>query len=206
MADWNIRPRATQCSLCGKAFEPASTGYSYLTTTGELYERKDLCADCFKSNPPRKDALTSAGWSFTIPKANSRATRKEATVQKETAIQLLRKLVTRARPEDVEAIYILAILLERNKQFIERDLLTQPDGKTIRLYEFKPTGEVFPIEAPLIQADALPAVQQRVIALLEGRDETPEVEPPTPRPHANVKRATRNRHPKHLVKRIRRVR
>ena len=193
MADWNIRPRATQCSLCGKTFEPASTGYSYLTTTGELYERKDLCADCFKSNPPRKDALTSAGWSFTIPKANSRATRKEAAVQKETAIQLLRKLVTRARPEDVEAIYILAILLE-------------PDGKTIRLYEFKPTGEVFPIEAPLIQADALPAVQQRVIALLEGRDETPEVEPPTPRPHANVKRATRNRHPKHLAKRIRRVR
>ena len=206
MADWNIRPRATQCSLCGKPFEPGSTGYSYLLATGELYERKDLCADCFKANPPRKDALTSAGWSFTLPKTSPRAARKEAAVQKETAIQLLRKLVTRSRPEDVEAIYILAILLERNKQFIERDLLTQPDGKLLRLYEFKPTGEVFPIEAPLIRPEALPAVQQRVIALLEGRDEAPESEPPAPTVRAMPKRRPRNAFPQYLVKRLRRIR
>jgi hypothetical protein len=106
----------------------------------------------------------------------------------------------------VEAIYILAILLERNKQFIERDLLTQPDGKLLRLYEFKPTGEVFPIEAPLIRPEALPAVQQRVIALLEGRDETPESEPPAPTIRAMPKRRPRNAFPQYLVKRLRRIR
>ena len=141
---------------------PQMKGHSFLISTEEAYERKDLCTDCFKQHPPKKDLLISAVWTFTVSKNDARQNRKEAAVQKETAIQLLRKLVTRALPEDVEAIYILAILLERNKQFIERNTVQQPEGKTIRFYEFKPTGEIFQIEAPIIRAELLPQVQQTV--------------------------------------------
>lgn len=189
MADWNIRPRAMQCSACGKPFEPQMTGYSFLLTVGEQYERKDLCSDCFKVNHSPKDPLTSAGWSFTVPKESGKNNKKEVAVQKETAIQLLRKLITRAQPEDCDVIYILAILLERNKQFIERDVLHSNDGKTVRLYEFRPTGEFFSIVAPTIQPERLPDVQQRVIALLEGRETLATESPLKPAP--KVKRYLR---------------
>jgi hypothetical protein len=149
--------------------------------------------DCFKQRAAQNEAFTSAAWAFTIPTESTKNARKEAPVKKETAIQLLRKLIAREHPEDIGAIYILAILLERNKQFIERDVRQQPNGALVRIYEFKPTGEVFTIEAPDLRADNLATVQQRVIDLLEGKETleaqpTSPTEPPT---RAKVKRYIR---------------
>lgn len=181
MADWNIRPRALQCSNCGKDFPPKSTGHTLLSTTEEGYVRKDLCDDCFKALDHSTKGLPSAAWSFTVPAENTKLSAKAAPVQKDTAIQLLRKLVVRDAAKDHEAIYVLAILLERSKQFIERDVQQTPEGKTIRLYEFRTTGELFSIKAPNIRPDDLPFVQQRVIDLLEGREKILQEAAPPPR-------------------------
>lgn len=180
MADWNIRPRATQCSDCGAPFSPSTMGHTLLVQTDEGYIRKDLCTQCFKQKAQNNAGVMSAAWSFTVPKESNRNLRKEAPVKKETAIQLLRKLIARENAADVEAIYILAILLERNKQFIERSVHRQANGTTTRIYEFKPTGEVFPIEAPDLRIDNLAAVQQRVIDLLEGKEQLSTTVEPTP--------------------------
>jgi hypothetical protein len=168
-------------------------GHTLLVQTDEGYIRKDLCTQCFKQKAQNNDGVMSAAWSFTVPKESNRNLRKEAPVKKETAIQLLRKLIARENAADIEAIYILAILLERNKQFIERDVRQQPNGALVRIYEFKPTGEVFTIEAPDLRADNLATVQQRVIDLLEGKETleaqpTSPTEPPT---RAKVKRCFR---------------
>ena len=170
MADWNIRPRALVCSDCEKPFSPQTTGHTLLIRTEEGFLRKDLCPDCFKRHPNKDGVFTSAAWSFKVPVESTRATRKEEPVRKETAIQLLRKLIAREQRDDVGVIYILSILLERNKQFIERDVRQQVDGILTRVYEFKPTGEIFLIEDPKLNADNLVAVQQRVIDILEGRE------------------------------------
>lgn len=170
MADWNIRPRATQCTGCGNPFEPRATGHTLLIQTEGGYQRSDLCTACFKKRSAAEDAFLSAVWPFTVPAENTKTTKKEAPVQKETAIRLLRRLIAREHPDDIDAMYILAILLERNKQLIERDVRQQADGKTFRVYEFKPTGEIFRIESPDLRTDNLEAVQRRVIDLLEGRE------------------------------------
>lgn len=193
MADWNIRPRALQCSDCEKPFEPKMKGHTLLVRSEEGYLRKDLCVDCFKQRAAQNENFTSAAWAFTIPSESTKNVRKEAPVKKETAIQLLRKLIAREHPEDIGAIYILAILLERNKQFIERDVRQHSNGALVRIYEFKPTGEVFTIEAPDLRADNLATVQQRVIDLLEGKETlSPQTSTPANTPsHAKVKRVLR---------------
>lgn len=170
MADWNIRPRALQCSNCGTDFPPKSKGHTLLHTTPEGHLRKDLCEGCYNALDRATLGITSAEWPFTVPETPTKLSGKAAPVQKETAIQLLRKLVIRDAEKDIEAIYVLAILLERSKQFIERDVQHTTDGKTLRHYEFRPTGELFTIKAPNIRPDDLPFVQQRVINLLEGRE------------------------------------
>jgi hypothetical protein len=189
MADWNIRPRALQCSDCEKPFTPKMKGHTLLVQSEEGYLRKDLCVDCFKKCTEQNAAFSSAAWAFTIPAVSTKNARKEAPVKKETAIQLLRKLIARENPADVGAIYILAILLERNKQFIERDVRQNAEGALVRLYEFKATGEVFTIEAPDLRPDNLASVQQRVIDLLEGKESlTSQPTPPAESPRAKVKR------------------
>lgn len=207
MADWNIRPRALNCSACAQPFTPKMKGHTLLVRTEEGYLREDLCTACFKQRTQQNEAFTSAAWAFTIPAESAKSTRKEAPVKKETAIQLLRKLIARENPEDVGAIYILAILLERNKQFIERDVRQQPDGLIVRIYEFKATGEVFTVAAPDLRADNLAAVQQRVIDLLEGRETlTASATPPPPAsPRAKVKRLLRT-HFTHRAKGVKRYR
>ncbi len=188
MADWNIRPRAVVCSDCEKPFSPQMTGHTLLIRTEEGFLRKDLCPTCFKQHPNKDGVFTSAAWSFKVPAESTRSARKEEPVRKETAIQLLRKLIAREQRDDIGVIYILSILLERNKQFIERDVRQQADGPLTRVYEFKPTGEIFLIEDPKLNSDNLVAVQQRVIDILEGRE---TLSPTSPLKRARPLRKTR---------------
>lgn len=203
MADWNIRPRAMNCVDCGQPFTPRMTGHTVLTQTEAGYLRNDLCDACFKKRAASSEGFTSAAWSFTVPVERGKNTKKEAPVKKETAIQLLRKLVARENPEDCGAIYILAILLERNKQFIERDVRQNADGIITRLYEFKPTGELFSVEAPNLRPDNLEAVQRRVIDLLEGRETITPATPALP-PARPLRKWRIAFHPTTLPKRYKR--
>ncbi len=184
MAEWNIKARATQCTMCAAPFVPGMKGHSLLDPSDEGYQRRDLCDACFKALP--KDRAASSGaWVFTVPKATPQKLKKEP-LQKETAEHLLRVLSERDDPADREAIYILAILLERSKQFVERKVTTSPEGHRIRLYEQRSTGDYFSIIDPQLAPEDLPAVQQRVLTLLEG-PATPATDPQPP-PRARVKR------------------
>ncbi len=171
MADWNIKPRASHCSGCNAPFQPGMSGHSLLDPTDEGYQRRDLCPACFKALPRVAGQVPSGAWTFTVPKATTHKA-KEEPVQKETAEHLLRVLSERGDPADQGVIYVLAILLERTKQFIERKVTTAPDGKRIRHYEQKSSGDLFTIVDPALRAEDLPAVQQRVLALLEGPAQT----------------------------------
>lgn len=178
MADWNIRPRAVRCAGCGKAFEPNVKGHTLLLMTDEGYARKDLCVACFRQRVQGDEGFTSAAWTFTVPSEAAKRATPDVPVQKETALGLFRKLVVKDADEDAEARYILAILLERGKQFVERGVQVLPEGVSVRLYECRATGELFSVKAPHIRAERLPEVQQRVIDLLEGRESmAPEASP-----------------------------
>ncbi len=166
------------------------TGHSLLEPKEEGYLRHDLCDACFNALPKATNRLTSGEWTFTIPKLQA-PKRKDVPVQKETAEHLLRVLTERGLATDRGVIYILAILLERSKQLIERQVTTNDEGLSVRIYEQRSSGDLFSIVDPHLTAGDLPAVQQRVLELLEGPPQET-----TPPPHAHVRRKRlRCRHP-----------
>ncbi len=173
MAEWDVKPRAAACAACSKPFTPESRGHSLLLHEAEEHcERRDLCPACFAALPKGTVQMAISAWTFTVPKAVQAETR-EAPVRRETAEALLRALVKRGDPRDRGALYVLAILMERSKRFIERSVTTNEAGLRIRLYEQRGTGDLFPIVDPGLHVADLAAVQQRVLELLERPMEVP---------------------------------
>jgi hypothetical protein len=70
---------------------------------------------------------------------------------------------------DLDAVFILAVMLERKKILVERDVQTAENGLKMRIYEHRKTGESFLIVDPQLKLDALEEVQERVVSLLGGK-------------------------------------
>lgn len=167
MADWDIKPRAPLCASCGAPFAPGDSGHSLLLREGEAWLRRDLCPACYAALPKGAAQAAVSAWAFAVPKAGKPQTREEP-LRRETAEALLRTLVARGDPRDRGAIYVLAILMERGKRFVERSVTADAEGRRVRLYEQRGTGDLFPIVDPGLRPEDVAAVQQRVLELLEG--------------------------------------
>lgn len=177
MADWNIRPRSTICSACGTPFAIGDKGHSLLLLEGEQWIRQDFCLTCFKNQKERFTHNQTNAWTFIVPPPQKHKPTTEDVVKRETAEHLLRTLIQRNRSQDVGMIYILAILLERNKQFVERRTTFDEEGHRVRMYEQRATGDLFTILDPGLQPADVPALQKRIVALLEGTESLEETEP-----------------------------
>ena len=89
-------------------------------------------------------------------------------VKKETAETLLRELIARNDLSRKSTVYILAVMLERQRVFVERDVRTNDDGSRVIVYEHRKTGETFVIPDPQLRLTELEPVQREVAALLAG--------------------------------------
>jgi hypothetical protein len=76
------------------------------------------------------------------------------------------------------------VMLERKRLLVERDVQHREDGKMIRVYEHRKTGEMFLIPDPRLRLDQLETVQQQVVTLLGGdkKEAPPKDEKPAPPP------------------------
>lgn len=161
--DWNIKPGGGVCSKCGKDFEEGQECVSALFNVPETgYERRDYCIECFASREDGGEPFCQWQREF-VPSRNDMA--KKDPIQRETAEDLLRRLIDIGDPVNTNVIYILAVMLERKKQLIERSAVPV-DGGIMRFYEHKASGDTFQILDPRLQLDAIGEVQQQIISLL----------------------------------------
>ena len=72
-------------------------------------------------------------------------------------------------------MYVLAVMLERSRIFVERDAKEQEDGTIRRVYEDRKSGDTFVILDPRIRLENLAEVQAQVVALLSGTKTLGEV-------------------------------
>jgi hypothetical protein len=160
--EWNIRSQGDACSLCGKAFEAGEKIVSGLYPAedgGEGYLRRDVCQSCAAGAP----AAPFGQWQGVFTK--SADARPKDPIARETAEDLLRRLVDVGDPENTGVIYILAVMLERKKQLIERSAVPVENG-VMRFYEHKATGDAFRILDPQIRLEDIPAIQERIAQML----------------------------------------
>ncbi len=170
--EWNIRSRGHVCSFCGKPLTDRAPVVSALKETAGGYERLDCHPECWKTTPRDFEPFSFWEGVYAAPQA---ASEKKEALKKETADELLRHLVSLADPAMKNVVYVLAVMLERSKILVERDVKAQTDGTFIRVYEHRRTGESFIVLDPRIRLENLADVQGEVVALLSGTKTLGEV-------------------------------
>lgn len=160
--DWNIKPRARVCAVCGKSFPDGAGCVSALFETIGGYERRDYCPECWESRGDGGNPFSQ--WTSTIQAPPARE--KSEPIRRETAEALLRRLVELDDPANMNVVYILAVMLERKRQLVERDAKPRPEGGILRIYEHKASGDTFLIVDPQLRLDAIGDVQRQVLEML----------------------------------------
>ena len=168
--DWDIQARGDQCRQCETSFEGGQAYVSALSFGSEGYTRDDYCDGCWKQH--ETDATAFSVWRgiYKIPPPPP-----AEPLKKETAESLLRKLIEEGDGSKESVIYILAVMLERKKSLVEREVQQRADGVTLRVYEHRKSGETFVISDPQLTLDQLEPVQRDVVALM-GDPAPPEVQ------------------------------
>lgn len=182
--EWNIQSRAHACQACGKPFQEKSAYHTFLVDSGRLFERRDLCDGCWKSEPERARAthgFVSHWQGIYLPPPAA----PPDPIQKDTAESLLRRLAEQNDPAHAGVIYILAVMLERKRILKVKSQVFQ-EGHRIFVYEHAKSGDCFTIPDPALQLNQLEQVQRDVAALLQnsGAPESRPAEEPPPRPVA----------------------
>lgn len=156
--DWEIKSRSHTCTRSGKAFEEGEFFYTLLFRDETGFHREDLSEEAWHS---RNENILP--FSFWRTKYEPPAPPPPEALKKNDAESLLRALVESSDPRYRNAIYILALMLERKRALRPVD---SPDNDTL-VYELPSTGETFILRNPHLSMDQIPAVQQEVAGLLD---------------------------------------
>jgi hypothetical protein len=174
-SEWNIRTCAEQCAACQKKFADRERLMSCLRFGPDGYLREDFCSACWPARGAGAGPEVSA-WSAVWMAPEKKASEP---LKKETAESLLRELMETDDPSRRNVIFILAVMLERRRILVEKEVQLQPDGLKIRVYEHKQTGESFIVPDPQLRLKEIESVQIEVMEMLgipppPGKGRTPE--------------------------------
>jgi len=163
---WSIKARAHQCALTEIKFEDQQEFYTAIFPDPETsgYLRMDFSLDAWKDRPEEFKKPFSF-WKNTYEA--SVAEQKVEVVTKESAEELLGRLIEEDQEHTENARYILAVMLERKKLLKETDKQPTPNG-ILRIYEHRKSGEIYIVLDPNIPLDQVERVQKEVSELLDG--------------------------------------
>jgi hypothetical protein len=169
--DWDIKPRSDRCGGCEKPFDEGQGYFSGLVFDEGGYRRADYCGVCWPQKQQEHAHYSKWQGVFHRPPAAP-----EQVLKKETAETLLRRFMETKDPANVNSVFILAVMLERKRVLVERDVQRDGEGKVTRVYEHRKSGETFVIADPALRLDQLEEVQKEVAALLgqPSRGEEPQ--------------------------------
>jgi hypothetical protein len=182
--EWDIKSRGDHCAKTEKPFADGERYVSRLTFSEEGYVREDY-AESVWDEELAEGALSVWRSTFQLPPPPP-----EEPLKKETAETLLRQFMAKEDYSRKNVIYILAVMLERRRVLVERDVQDQEDGTQLRMYEHRKTGEMFVVPDPKLKLRELEHVQVEVLELLGGkrpgtkREESSKEEAAAPVPEA----------------------
>jgi hypothetical protein len=173
MNEWNIQSRARACQACEKPFADKEPCHTLLLEEHHQYLRMDVCKKCWETQYSEGAGDRKGFISQWLGVYQSPPPAPPEPIQRETAEDLLRKLIAEGRPQDGPVCYILAVMLERRRVLKVKEQF-QRDGARVFLYEQPRTGDIFTITDPNLQLNQLEEVQRDISLLLNP--------PPPPAP------------------------
>ena len=188
--EWNIRSCGHLCAATGQPFADRQVIFSKIYVTPEGFQRADY-SDAGWTEQARQGAVSHWKGVYRAPPLKPEDPLKKGTVE-----TLLRQYMAREDFSKLDVVYILAVMLERKRILVEKDVQKRDDGGRLRIYEHKRTGEVFTIPDPELKLNELQSVQTEVNSLLgiqprkpRGRGKTDAVQAPTEPPATAVPQA-----------------
>ena len=166
---WSIKARAHRCAITDVKFEDQQDFYTAIFPDPETsgYLRMDFSEDAWSKRPEEFQKPFSF-WKNTYEV--SIAEEKTEVVTKESAEELLSRLIDEDQEHTENARYILAVMLERKKLLKETDNQQTPNG-ILRIYEHRKNGEIYIVLDPNIPLEQVESVQKEVSELLDGNDQ-----------------------------------
>ena len=158
--EWEIKSCSRVCAGTNQPFHDGQAILSCLHFGAEGYQRKDF-SEAGWTEEARQGVVSFWRSVYHAPPPPT-----PEAVKKETAETLLRQFLAKEDYSRINAIYILAVMLERKRVLVERDVQVREDGTKVLIYEHKKTGEVFTIPDPQLKLGELTVVQQEVAELL----------------------------------------
>jgi hypothetical protein len=160
LSEWEIKARSRYCARTHEAFDDGATIYTLLFRDRAGFRREDI-----SENEWQQIKESVAPFSFWKSKFQAPPPAPPEAMPKESVEELLRRLVSEDLPEQLNARYVLALLLERKRTLKQVDTRESEEGR-ILVYEHAKTGEAFIILDPLLRLDELDSVQQEIYSLL----------------------------------------
>jgi hypothetical protein len=160
--DWPIKHRADACARTGRAFQSGEQFYTLLFREGEGFRREDLSKEAWAQ---RNENITP--FSFWKMRYEPPPPEPPEPLGKESAEDILRRLLAANDPAHVNACYVLAVMLER-KRVLKQIKTDKTDERPVLIYEHAKTGDVFIVPDVRLRLDELEHVQTEVSQLLKN--------------------------------------
>ena len=164
LSEWEIKARSHRCARTNAPFQDGAYIYTLLFRDRGGFRREDISQEAWRE---LKDS--SSLFSFWKAKYEAPAPPAPEAMPKESTEELLRRLIHDERTDQVNARYVLAVMLERKKILKQVDIRETADEKLL-IYEHAKSGEAFIIVDPRLRLDQIDAVQQQVMDLLAPGD------------------------------------
>lgn len=162
---WNLKSRAHACARTERPFEEGESFHTaiYFDQESGDFVRRDICEEAWEEELSERQPFSA--WKTVYVKPETAKPKSAEMLTREGPEELLRRLVEEDEPHTVNARYILALMLERKKQLVQKEVKYVEDGSLL-IYELKRSGEVFIIRDPELRLEEVEAVQEEVAMLL----------------------------------------
>ena len=163
---WNIKSRAHECARTGRHFEDGETFHTaiYFDAASGEFNRRDVAESAWAEEIAERTPIAS--WKSAYEKADSTTKPLAEIASRESAEHLLQRLIEDDLEHTENARYILALMLERKKVLIPKQVKENDSGHKILIYENRKSGEVYLIRDPELRLDEIESVQEEVANLL----------------------------------------
>ena len=161
--DWNIQNRSHHCSRTGREFTDGEIFCTLLFKDGAEFLREDVSGEAWEEI---RDGDIAKPFSFWRTKYHAPPPPEEEALPKENAETLFRRLAEKGDPLERNAVFVLAVMLERKRILRQVDAQETEDGRTL-IYERAKTGEVFLVVDPELKLSEIEPVQTEVVLMLE---------------------------------------
>jgi hypothetical protein len=160
--DWPIKHRADACARTGRPFRPGEQFYTLLFREGDGFRREDLSEEAWTQ---RNENIRP--FSFWKTRYEPPPAAPPETLAKESAEELLRRLLAQNDPANANACYVLAVMLER-KRVLKQVKSDRTDDRPVLIYEHAKNGDVFIVSDVQLRLDEIGHVQEEVSRLLKS--------------------------------------